>query len=341
MTGSEKKKIVVLTCGRSMGNCEILSREACIGAEEVGAKTEILRLQDFKVKPCTGCEGCTMSMSKGGKARCVVKDDDTEFLLEKILYEDCALIISAPVYFLGAPGYLKMLNDRLLPFILNRPELFLSKSTRVGASISVGGGEPAWTPLGLSMINTFLRYTRVIVDQQLVNFSSLPGLVTLKEKALRRARELGRHVAIAANTPIDQVKFMGEEIENSCPSCHVNILQIGNNLPGGVPPGTDFFHPNLINDVMRKSPPDASYVVCPNCDIWGTIEIKNGKIKVLWDDERAKDSRFDIEFGKHFELIKRIHMEAYKQDEKIKENKAKYRSFGTLVKPPRKRAAEK
>jgi hypothetical protein len=166
------------------------------------------------------------------------------------------------------------------------------------------------------------------------------GLV-VKRKDLKRARELGRHVAIAAQTPIDKVKFMGEEIENSCPSCHVNIFQIGNNLPGGTMPETDFFHPNLVNDVMRKSPPGASYVVCPNCDVWGTLEIKNGKIKVLWDDERAKDSRFDIEFGKHFELIKRIHMEAYKQDEKIKENKAKYRSFGTLVKPPRKRAAEK
>ncbi len=106
-------------------------------------------------------------------------------------------------------------------------------------------------------------------------------------------------------------------------------------------PETDFFHPGLIDEVMRKSPPDASYVVCPNCDIWGTLEIKNRKMKVLWDDERAKDSRFDIEFGKHFELIKRIHVEAYKQDEKIKENKAKYRSIGTLVKPPRKRASEK
>lgn len=341
MADSGKKKVVVLTCGRPMGNCEILSREACMGAEEVGAITEIIRLHDFKIKPCTGCEGCTMSMSKGGEARCVIKDDDAEFILQKILCEDCALIISAPVYFLGVPGYLKMLADRILPFILNHPELFFHKSTKVGASISVGGGEPAWTSLGLSMTNNFLRYTRVIVDQQLVNFSSLPGLVTLKEKALKRARELGRNVAIAANTPIDKVKFVGKEIENSCPSCHVNILQIGNNLPGGVPPETDFFHPNLVNDVMRKSPPDASYVVCPNCDVWGTLEIKDGKIKVLWDDERARDSRFDTELIKHFELIKRIHMEAYKQEEKIRENKAKYRSFGVLVNPPRTRTAKK
>ena len=134
---------------------------------------------------------------------------------------------------------------------------------------------------------------------------------------------------------------MGEEIENSCPVCHVNILQIGNNIPGGVPAETDFFNPSLIDEVMRKSPLDASYVVCPNCDVWGKLEIQNGKIKVVWDDESAKNSRFDIEFGKHFELIKRIHMEAYKQDDKIKENKAKYRSLGTLVKPPRKSTSKK
>jgi multimeric flavodoxin WrbA len=340
MVDSGKKKVVVLTCGRPMGNCEILSREACIGAEEVGATTEILRLQDFKIKPCTGCEGCTMSMSKGGKARCVVKDDDTEFLLEKILYEDCALIISAPVYFLMAPGYLMTLHHRFLPYVLNRPDLFFNKFTRVGASISVGGGEPAWTPLGLSMTNLFLLYTRVIVDQQLVNFSSLPGLVTLKEKALKRARQLGRNVAKAASMPIDEVRFMGEEIRNSCPVCHVNILQIGNNLPGGVPAETDFFHPNLINDVMRKSPPDASHVVCPNCDVWGKLKIEDGKIKVIWDEVSVKNTRFHMEFGKHFELIKRIHLEGYKQEGRVKENKEKYRSVGTLVKPPRRKTSK-
>jgi multimeric flavodoxin WrbA len=341
MSEKEKKKVMVLACGRPMGNSEILGREACIGAEEAGAETEILRLHDFRIRPCTGCEGCTMSMSKGGKARCVIRDDDAEFLLEKILYEDAALIISAPVYFLAPPGYLKMIQDRMLPFVLNRPELFVTKSKRVGATISVGGGEPAWTPMGLSMMNMFLLFTRVIVDQQLVNYSSLPGLVTLKEKALKRARDLGRNVAMAANKPIDQVRFVGEEIENSCPVCHVNVLQIGNNLPGGVPPETDFFSPSLIDEVMRKSPPDASYVVCPSCDVWGKLEIKDGKVKVAWDEESVRNPRYYTELGKHFELIKRIHMEGYKQGDKIKENKAKYRSSGTLVKPPRKRISEK
>jgi multimeric flavodoxin WrbA len=327
MIDQGKKKVIVLTCGRPMGNCEILGREACIGAEEAGATTEILRLQDFKIKPCTGCEGCTMSLSKGGKAGCVIRDDDAEFLLQKVLYEDCALIISAPVFFLTTPGYLKVLQDRMIPFVLNRPELFFDPKTRVGASISVGGAEPAWTPMGISMTNMFLLYTRIIVEQQLVNFASRPGVVTLNERALKRARDLGRNIAIAAGTPIDQVRFMGEELENSCPVCHVNIVQIGSPLPRGTAAESGYFDLDGIDEVVRKSPADASHVVCPTCDVWGKLEIEDGRIKVVWDDESARHHRLDgMEYRKHYELIKRIHLEAYRQEDKVKGNKIKYRT---------------
>ncbi len=327
MDHQEKKKVTVLTCGRPMGNCEILGREACVGAEEAGATTEILRLHDFTLKPCTGCESCTMSLSKGGKARCVIHDDDAEFLLQKTLYEDCSLIITAPVFFLTVPGFLKILQDRMIPYVLNRPELFLGQKTRVGAGISVGGAEPAWTPMGISMINMFLLYTRVIVEQQLVNFASRPGVVTLNEKALKRARALGRNVALAANKPIDRVRFMGEEIENSCPVCHVNIVQIGSPLPKGAVPEAGYFDLELLDGVMRSSPSDASHVVCPTCDVWGKLTIENGKIRILWSDESVKRHRLEgTEYGKHYELIKRIHFEAYKHDEDIQKKRMNYRS---------------
>lgn len=112
---------------------------------------------------------------------------------------------------------MKVLQDRMIPYVLNRPELFFDSKMRVGASISVGGAEPAWTPMGISMTNMFLLYTRVIVEQQLVNFASQPGVVTLNEKALKRARDLGRHIAIAAGTPIGKVRFMGEIITTKVP----------------------------------------------------------------------------------------------------------------------------
>ncbi len=336
MNDQERKKVIVLSCGRPMGNCEILGREACIGAKEEGADTEILRLQDFKIKPCSGCENCTMSMSKGGDAHCVIKDDDAEFLFQKILYEDAALIISAPVYFLWPPGPLKTVLDRCLPYGMNRAELFLERP-RVGASISVGGGEPAWTPFGILMMNMFLLFTRVIVDQQLVNYCGRPGCVTFKEGALKRARELGRHVAISAKMPIQNVRFMGEELDNSCPICHVNIVQIGSSLPKGVSPESGFFDFGIVDGLVRKSP-DQPYVVCPNCDVWGKMETMNGRIKVAWDEESVKDPRYGVSIGKHMEVIKRLHLEAYKQEDKTKENVKRYESSGRLIKPPKKDA---
>ena len=75
-------------------------------------------------------------------------------------------------------------------------------------------------------------------------------------------------------------------------------------------------------------------LVCTVCDVWGRLEIQNGRIKVVWDEESVKDPRFGVEQIKHFELIKRIHREAYKHEDEIRENKKRYRSSVTIVKPP-------
>lgn len=62
------KKTVGLSCGRKYGNSEILLKEAFIGAEELGVESEIIRAMELRVKPCIGCETCSMSLSKGGPA---------------------------------------------------------------------------------------------------------------------------------------------------------------------------------------------------------------------------------------------------------------------------------
>ena len=36
-----------------------------MGAEELGVKGEIIRMMELRVKPCTGCETCTMLMARG------------------------------------------------------------------------------------------------------------------------------------------------------------------------------------------------------------------------------------------------------------------------------------
>ena len=54
--------ILGVTCGRRMGNSEVLLKESLMGAEEVsGADAEIIRLTDLGIKPCKGCAVCMMT----------------------------------------------------------------------------------------------------------------------------------------------------------------------------------------------------------------------------------------------------------------------------------------
>ncbi|HJX04058.1 MAG TPA: hypothetical protein VJ488_05825 [Dehalococcoidia bacterium] len=54
------KKIIGLSTGLKNGNCEILLKEAAMGAEELGIPMEIIRAQDFKI---------TRHVSAAGPAR--------------------------------------------------------------------------------------------------------------------------------------------------------------------------------------------------------------------------------------------------------------------------------
>ena len=75
-SGKEKiMKVLGLTCGRKMSNTEILIKEALMGAEEMGAEVEIVRLLDFNIKPCTGCNSCVIDLfEKAGSGECIIKN---------------------------------------------------------------------------------------------------------------------------------------------------------------------------------------------------------------------------------------------------------------------------
>ncbi len=59
---------------------------------------------ELRVRHCTGCEACAMAMARGKEPRCAIKDDDVEWILEKVLVEDGGLIVSTPVYHLKEEG---------------------------------------------------------------------------------------------------------------------------------------------------------------------------------------------------------------------------------------------
>lgn len=304
--GAYKQKIIGLSCGRKNGNSEILLKEALMGAGELGVESDIIRAMDLRVKPCTGCESCSIAMARGKEVRCAIKDDDVPWILEKTLVEDCGLIVSGPVYHLRANSYFEIIHERMLPTMFRHPEVL--KKTRVGAIISVGGGEPEWTPLGLTSMNIFVQHSRILVDQMQVNYVGRPGAVLMQEKQLKRARELGRRVARAMMMPIKQVKFVGDETEVSCPVCHCNVLKVPAKLPN---------------------------VFCPVCWVKGVITINEDKMKVKWDEEDTKHPRLSERgVSTHLELIKNLQTKFYAEDlEKVKERVKKYISYGRIIKP--------
>lgn len=302
----EKKKIIGLSCGRIGGNSEILLKEALMAAEELGVESEIIRAMELRVKPCTGCETCSMSLSKGGPAKCAIKDDDVPWILEKTVVEDAALIISVPVYHLTANNYLVVINHRMLPTMFNN--FGILEKTRVGGIISVGGGESEWTSLALLTANIFMQHSRLLVDQFQVNGATRPARVLVQDEYLARARKLGQNIVEAMKMPIEDVTYMGQENEPSCPVCHCNVLQVPNKFPD---------------------------VVCPVCDVHGVLTGEGAKMKVVWNEEDAQYPRFSPRgVSVHLDEIKEKHIRYFqKEHEKVKALKKKYKEWGNVVKP--------
>lgn len=81
--------------------------EAFVRGMGKGVEVESIRVSDFDVKPCVGCNAC----KKEPSGRCVVHDDMMYFW-EKMSKTD-VLVAASPVYFYGVSAQLKAFIDRL------------------------------------------------------------------------------------------------------------------------------------------------------------------------------------------------------------------------------------
>lgn len=81
------------------------------GTEKKGAITEVVYLNEQKVKSCLGCYHCWTT--KPGE--CVIKDNMSD-LLQKIISAD-TLVFATPLYFYTMSGIMKNFCDRLLPLL--------------------------------------------------------------------------------------------------------------------------------------------------------------------------------------------------------------------------------
>jgi len=320
----KKMKVLGLTCGTKMGNTEILVKEALMGAEEMGAQVELVRLMDLNIKPCNGCQACVINLfEKGGSGDCVIKDDDLGFIDDKIL--DCdGLIVGAPIYEKAPPGLLKILTDRMGPshdlafrMIAKkiRAEKGITKGKgpdersfkpRVVSLFAVGGSD--WTTLALPMLQIFaLPMNMTVVDQQLFNWTAIPATVLLKDEMIERARKSGRHVAQTLKKPVEEATYIGDP--GICPVCHSSLVELSN---------------------------IAEPALCAVCGVKGTLKLEGEKYSLVVTEEQKAHSHVLLS-GKfhHADDLKNRSLKPEPRMGEIPELKKKHKSYLTYSKPER------
>ena len=314
-------KVLGLTCGRKMSNTEILVKEALMGAEEMGAEVELVRLMDLNIKPCTGCNACVVNLlEKGGTGACVIKNDDMAFIDEKMMECD-GFIVGSPIYEKTPQGYLKVLNDRMGPSHDPAIRLISKKirqeknittpgpdersfKQRAASIIAVGGSD--WTTLALPLMQIFtLPWQMTVVDQVLVDWTALPGVVVLNDKALERARKSGRHVAASLKKPIEEAEYIGEE--GMCPVCHAKVLEVNYKT---------------------------SEVLCAVCGIKGSLKVEGDSVKFDVPEEQKSHSQMLLS-GKfhHVDDMMQVSLKPNPRMPEIPEKLEKYKAYLTYSKP--------
>ena len=317
-------KVLGLTCGRKLSNTEILVKEALMGAQEMGAEVEIIRLMDLNIKPCTGCNSCVIDLfEKAGSGACVIKGDDFAFIDDKIM--DCdGIVVGSPIYEKAPQGLLKVLNDRMGPshdmafrIIAKkiREEMGITSGKgpdersfkpRAASLFAVGGSD--WTTLALPLLQIFaLPMNWAVVDQQLFNWTALPGVVVLKPEMLERAKRSGHHIVETLKKPIEEAKYIGQP--GRCPVCHSNVLELGK---------------------------AAEPVICAVCGVKGTLKVVGDDYALEVTDEAR--SRSDVLLSGKFHHGDDLRDRSLKPDPRMAEIPAlieKYKSFLTYSKPDR------
>ena len=175
---------------RRHGNSERLLLSALDGAREAGADTEVLVAADATLRPCQGCNACSLT------GECVQHDGGTAFY--GALDKADAVIVSSPVFFATVPATLKVLIDRLQPYWARTYVLGQQRPPRRpgGILIARSGGDPYGYAAAEATIRSALAVLDVDVLGQVVTEGvDRPADLDARPDALDEARTLGRRVA--------------------------------------------------------------------------------------------------------------------------------------------------
>ncbi len=282
----------VIGSARKLGNCEVLVKEALLQAHEEGAEIRPLRLSDFRLLPCKGCLACVL---KGEPCRL---DDDMHSLWDHFQWAD-AIILSAPTYFLGPGGLVKLLIDRLFEYSLQLGKI----KQRPGAIIATAGLQE-WDPFTLPMLSILAGILQLKLVDRVMAYRPGPAEVLLDDETMERVQKIGTALIHQIQQPENEVQLSIPK--NACPHC-----------------GLPFF-------IIREK----NQVECQLCQSRGELLEKDNDITISWIIDTGKHRWSPEAMAKHFsEWVLRTGPVYQQHREEIRKRTQKYRELPIVSGP--------
>lgn len=183
----EKSILGVVGSPRKKGNTHILVSRILDGAQEKGALTEILFLNDLHIRECDGCHVCW----KGKKCS---KKDDMNKVYPKIMNSD-VIIFGTPVYWYGPTALMKCFVDRFVYF--NCPE---NRAKIRGKSAVIAVPFEEEDPRTAHLLAQFFKKSLQYLELNLIGKILVPGVgkrgdIFAKDVLLEKGYKLGKRIA--------------------------------------------------------------------------------------------------------------------------------------------------
>jgi multimeric flavodoxin WrbA len=176
-TMSEKAEITALGIvgsPRLKGNTDALVDAVLKGAEEAGAETEKVILNELQISPCRACNTCHKT------GRCVQKDDML-VVLEK-MQQSAVWVLGTPVYWWGPSAQFKAFLDRWYG-----ADRMVFEGKRAVLVISLGGSE-SYANHTVGILTNVLDYLNI----EHVATVLAPGGISGNPHVMGRARQVGQ-----------------------------------------------------------------------------------------------------------------------------------------------------
>jgi multimeric flavodoxin WrbA len=173
-------KILALNgSARKKGNTDILIDQILKGSKGKGHQSEKLYLYDYEILPCMDCRDC-----KKGDYVCT-QHDGMKKIYPKMEKADL-IIFGTPNYWNGPPAKMKLLIDRMRPFVPSR-----KLKDKKWVIVSSSGEGPKSSRLLVEMLRLSCDYLGIKYAGKILVKAYEKGEIIKNQKALKKAYELG------------------------------------------------------------------------------------------------------------------------------------------------------